>query len=256
MADPSDWFIDDNTEAAPAEELACALIVKAQAGDVSAFEALVCRYYTRILWYAKSLCRDTQGRVDKATAEDIAQTTFIKAWRGLPNVVPGSGIKAWLYRIAQRTAWDWWRDHPKHRSIQWDPRVHDALRVSGRPDRVLMRREVFAEVMRVLHDRLKPRQREALLLYYCAYGGGRNLEVAAAELGLTTSALKSLLHRARSSFQKEWAREYGTEAGNMAAEALAEIADDEWVPQPRSLVSIAAAQGHRNRLEQLGQAED
>jgi RNA polymerase sigma-70 factor, ECF subfamily len=44
------------------------------------------------------ILRDTQG------AEDVAQETFLRAYRAMQRVQPGEGARAWLYRIAVNTA--------------------------------------------------------------------------------------------------------------------------------------------------------
>lgn len=41
---------------------------------------------------------------DKAAAEDVAQETFMRAFRAAHHTDPGEGVRAWLYRIAVNTA--------------------------------------------------------------------------------------------------------------------------------------------------------
>lgn len=41
---------------------------------------------------------------DTAAAEDVAQETFLRAFRAAHRVDPGEGVRAWLYRIAVNTA--------------------------------------------------------------------------------------------------------------------------------------------------------
>ena len=70
----------------------------ARAGDADAFEALVLRYQARIVNYASAMVRDAGG------AEDVAQETFVRAWRGLGRFRGESSFKTWLYRIATNVA--------------------------------------------------------------------------------------------------------------------------------------------------------
>ena len=70
----------------------------AKAGDTGAFEALVLCYQTRIVNYASAMVRDAGG------AEDVAQETFVRAWRGLGRFRGESSFKTWLYRIATNVA--------------------------------------------------------------------------------------------------------------------------------------------------------
>ena len=70
----------------------------ARAGDTGAFETLVLRYQTRIVNYASAVVHDA------GIAEDVAQETFVRAWRGLDRFRGESSFKTWLYRIATNVA--------------------------------------------------------------------------------------------------------------------------------------------------------
>lgn len=67
-------------------------------GDMRAFDLLVLRYQHRLLGLIGRLVRDPHE------AEDIAQETFIKAYRALGNFRGESAFYTWLYRIAINTA--------------------------------------------------------------------------------------------------------------------------------------------------------
>ena len=41
---------------------------------------------------------------DRAGAEDVAQETFIRAYRSMVRTDPGDAVRSWLYRIAVNTA--------------------------------------------------------------------------------------------------------------------------------------------------------
>jgi RNA polymerase sigma-70 factor (ECF subfamily) len=55
------------------------LIARAQAGDPDAFSAVVDQMASRLLRQAMLLCGDAEQ------ATDLAQETFIQAWKGLPR---------------------------------------------------------------------------------------------------------------------------------------------------------------------------
>ena len=74
------------------------LVVEAAAGDLDAFDTLVRRYQTRLVNYALAIVRDT------GEAEDVAQETFIRAYRSLGRFRGESSFKTWLYTIATNTA--------------------------------------------------------------------------------------------------------------------------------------------------------
>ena len=67
-----------------------ALVKRAQAGDKRAFELLVSKYQRRIL---RLLSRILHNQSD---VEDIAQETFLKAYRALPKFRNESAFYTWL----------------------------------------------------------------------------------------------------------------------------------------------------------------
>ena len=107
---------------------------EARAGDLHAFETLVRRYQTRIVNYAQAMLRD------HSAAEDVAQDTFVRAYRALARFRGDSTFKTWLYRIATnaaRTALD--RRSRRGHLEGWvpvgDAEAADAVEVpSGLPD--------------------------------------------------------------------------------------------------------------------------
>ncbi|SUA54604.1 RNA polymerase sigma factor RpoE [Oligella urethralis] len=79
-------------------ELDATLVKRAQAGEKRAFELLVSKYQRRILRLL--------GRIlyNQSDVEDVAQETFLKAYRALPKFRNESAFYTWLYRIAVNTA--------------------------------------------------------------------------------------------------------------------------------------------------------
>jgi RNA polymerase sigma-70 factor (ECF subfamily) len=72
-----------------------ALVARAQAGDEKAFALLVDRYGPMVLSLAYS---STLSRMD---AEDLAQETFLVAWRGLSRFRGDAAFSTWLYGLAR-----------------------------------------------------------------------------------------------------------------------------------------------------------
>jgi RNA polymerase sigma-70 factor, ECF subfamily len=75
-----------------------ALIDRIKAGDVKAFEMLVVKYQRRIERLIGRMVRDVD------LVPDIAQETFIRAYRAIPQFRGDSAFYTWLYRIAVNTA--------------------------------------------------------------------------------------------------------------------------------------------------------
>ncbi|MDO4705520.1 MAG: RNA polymerase sigma factor RpoE [Comamonadaceae bacterium] len=74
------------------------LVARAQAGEQRAFELLVIKYQRRIERLISRMVRDAD------LVEDIAQETFIRAWRALHQFRGEAQFYTWLYRIAVNTA--------------------------------------------------------------------------------------------------------------------------------------------------------
>ncbi len=75
-----------------------ALVERAQRGDTKAFEMLVVKYQRRIERLIARMVRDVD------LVQDIAQESFIRAYRALPKFRGESAFYTWLYRIAVNTA--------------------------------------------------------------------------------------------------------------------------------------------------------
>ena len=90
--------MSDAESPAPVPDVDAALVERVQRGDQRAFEMLVVKYQRRIERLIARMVRDVD------LVEDIAQETFIRAYRALPNFRGESAFYTWLYRIAVNTA--------------------------------------------------------------------------------------------------------------------------------------------------------
>jgi RNA polymerase sigma-70 factor (ECF subfamily) len=162
-------------------------LLAARRGEPAALEQFYNVYYGRV--YA--LCFRMVARPDDA--QDAAQTTFIRAFRELPRFRGDSAVKTWLYRIAVNESLGLLRkrrDTPEL-SEEWPtadeaPSVVDQLAV----------REALA--------RTKPAHRAILVLRFWE---GLNYEEIALVLGISLSAAKMRLLRAREEFRKCYEQE-------------------------------------------------
>ena len=127
-------------------ELDLELVKRVQRGDKTAFDVLVLKYQHRI--------GAVIGRFvpDYAESQDIAQESFIRAYRAIANFRGDSQFYTWLYRIAVHTA----KNHlvaMKRRPPTSDVEAEDAEHFSGgrmqdndTPERELLREEIAREV--------------------------------------------------------------------------------------------------------------
>lgn len=74
------------------------LVRRAQSGHRGAFDLLVRKYQSKVLSVARRYARHPQ------LAEDIAQETLIRAYRGLQQFRGDSSFYTWLYRITVNSA--------------------------------------------------------------------------------------------------------------------------------------------------------
>jgi RNA polymerase sigma-70 factor (ECF subfamily) len=182
-------------EWAPAGDPDLGLIASLRAGDEDAFRVLVSRYTPLILRIARPYLPNA------ATAEDVAQDTWMAVLRHLDQFQGRSTFKTWLLRIAVNTART--RRVREARTVCWGALPDDAaawqLEQSQQPDladpeRHAVASETWRLISRAL-DCLPRRQREVVMLRDVE---GWTTEEVSAALGITPGNQRVLLHRGRS----------------------------------------------------------
>ncbi len=169
-----------------------ATVAAARAGDGAAFTALFDAYQGPITSY---LYRLTGSR---ETADDLAQETFIKAFRGLGRTPDDLNFRAWLYRIATNTATSW---HRRQRLLIWLPFGRGD--VSGTPeiepghDPRLAESLAEQELIAVALQRIGPQHASVLLLRHHLR---LTVEETATALDINANTAKVRLFRARKAF--------------------------------------------------------
>lgn len=84
------------------------LIARSQRGDVDAFNQLVLHYQQAVFTVVMRMLGD------RDIAADVAQETFLAAYRAMPSFRGGASFRAWLLRIASNQACDHWRRAHRH----------------------------------------------------------------------------------------------------------------------------------------------
>jgi RNA polymerase sigma-70 factor, ECF subfamily len=172
-------------------------VAQALAGSQSAFEQILRRYQRPIL----SLLVRLTG--DPALAEDLAQETFVKAFRNLAAFDPKRRLSSWLFRIAHNTGIDALR-RPRPATVDidaGDPVVEPAAPAAADP----VERRALGRALQTALSRLRPDQRTVVVL---RYENGLSFEEISQILGIPEATARSHVHRAR----KELAR-FMTAAG-------------------------------------------
>lgn len=97
------------------------LVLRAQSGDLPAFEQLIISIEAPLRGY---LVRLLGGR---ASADDILQEVFLRVWRGLGWLRDPGLFRAWAYRIATREAQRAMRREGKREALRADVGELDTL---------------------------------------------------------------------------------------------------------------------------------
>ena len=158
-------------------------IQQARRGDVGSFGRLVRAYQTDVYNLAYRMLGD------RMEAEDAAQETFLRAFQHLDRYDPDRPFRTWLLSIATHHCID--RLRRRRPALPLDPDHRGESNPD--PEETLVRKETQEAVQRLI-QRLPPTDRAVVLLYYWH---GEPLREIAQVLGLTVSAVKSRLHRAR-----------------------------------------------------------
>lgn len=164
------------------------LIRAALQGDPEAFSRLYKRY--QALLY--SLCYRLLGTDDDA--QDAVQAAFVRAFRGLSGYRRDSSLKTWLYRIAVNEAISTLRKRRKAPAELTD-RSH-AMRLPDASQAVEERLAVNAVL-----QKMTPDHRIILALRFWEE---LSYEEIAVVMGLSLSAVKMRIQRARREFQKRY----------------------------------------------------
>ncbi|RIK46334.1 MAG: RNA polymerase subunit sigma-24 [Chloroflexi bacterium] len=170
-------------------------VSRAKEGDQAAFEAIVQRYERQIYSFVYRMMGDADD------AYDLTQDCFVRAYKSLSSTNHELNVSAWLHRIASNACLDVLRRRQRIRWLPWDPVKHDGMleaHASDDPERLAVARETSSSVQDVL-NRMSPRNRLALVLREYE---GLSCEEIGDIMGLSRSAVKSVLFRGREEFRK------------------------------------------------------
>lgn len=131
---------------------------------------------------------------NRQDAEDLAQETFIKAYKKISGLKEQGKEKSWLYAIARNTAIDFFRRN-KNKAIALEDTILENIAVATTADfqEGMIKGETTKELQKYV-DRLVSEDRAIVKLLY--YEGFSYKEIAEL-LKINENTLKSRLHRAR-----------------------------------------------------------
>jgi RNA polymerase sigma-70 factor (ECF subfamily) len=166
--------------------------------DVQRFEAFVLAYQDMVFATAVRLV----GR--EADAEDIAQTTFLKAWERFHDLDGNPAAGGWLKTVATnlalshltryRSRWRLFSELSGGADVDRDDREFEStLAAADVTDEGLDRAEALAELERALRS-LPPHQRVPLVLFHF---DRRSYDEIAERLRVSVGKIKTDIHRGR-----------------------------------------------------------
>ena len=190
------------------------LVDRVKRGDMHAFEMLVVKYQRRIQRLVARMVRDPEQ------VEDIAQETFIRAYRALPQFRGESAFYTWLYRIAVNTAkktlMDMKRDPVVTESAlasrgdsNETSSLENELSTGETPEAVLASREI-AQVVNAAIEALPEDLRQAIVLREIE---GLAYEEIASVMNCPIGTVRSRIFRAREAIAQRLRPLLGTKPG-------------------------------------------
>jgi RNA polymerase sigma factor (sigma-70 family) len=161
------------------------LVLRAQQGDMVAFEALINRWSGAVCAIGLGICRDV------AASEEVAQEVFIAVWQGLTELRNAESFGPWVRQLARNKA----LTHARTDRRRWARVVPDedrvaAAQVSGDVLLAAEERRVVQEAL----DALPADTRDVMVLFYRE---GQSVRQVAHLLELSENAVKKRLSRAR-----------------------------------------------------------
>ena len=179
-------------------ELDQALVRRVQAGEKGAFDLLVRKYQHKLT----SVISRYVG--DWSECQDVAQESFVRAYRAIGNFRGDSAFYTWLYKIAINTAKNWLVSQGRRPPTE-DVQVEDAehldaavrLKDSSTPERELLRQEIERTVTR---DALPDELRQAITLREV---DGLSYEEIAETMNCPIGTVRSRIFRAREAIDEQ-----------------------------------------------------
>ncbi len=176
------------------------LIEDAKRGNGEAFGMLV-EIYEKFV-YATACRTLSAAGYSQSEAEDIAQASFLKAWRSLASFREDCAFSTWLYRITLNTAKDYIRSHIRHGTVSLTTEDNDEEEIfieipitEGEeiPEDAMEKKELIAAVRAAIRQ-LPEDQRKVIIL--------RDINELpysdiSAMLGIEIGTVKSRINRGR-----------------------------------------------------------
>jgi len=171
------------------------LVAQSLAGNRDAFGGIVARYQSLLC----SLAYSATGSLSQS--EDLAQETFVAAWKQLAGLREPDKLRSWLCRIARNLTYDALRKlgrEPSHKAELLE-QIQEPPTPERLPSDHTISREEEAILWRSI-ERIPESYREPLILFYREH---QSIESVAQNLELSEDAVKQRLSRGRKLLQEQ-----------------------------------------------------
>jgi RNA polymerase sigma-70 factor, ECF subfamily len=179
----------------PLEDEETALVARAMGGEAQAFQELVERHQERVFGLVRHYTRNP------AEVEDLAQETFLKAFRRLESFQGQASFFTWLHRIAVNTCLDFLKRKSRSpvATVEDPEAVGQGGQVRVAPPHARLEREEIARVTHLVLDGLPEIFRTVLVLREFE---GHSYQEIADLVGVSIGTVESRLFRARARFKR------------------------------------------------------
>ena len=161
-------------------------------GDQAAFRTLVEQYQDFVFSIALKILKNREE------AEEVAQDTFVKAYRALGNFEQRSKFATWLYQIAWRTSIDRYRSRPKASRSLDDEETHLQIKDDAATPFQQVKQKNTAAIIKSALAEMKPEDATLITLYYL---NEQSVKEISEITGLTLSNVKVKLFRLRTTLK-------------------------------------------------------
>jgi len=131
------------------------ILIRAQAGDLEAFEYILSFYEKRIYNYCLRILKNSHN------AKDATQETFIKVYAHRKLIDPEKNIKTWIFTIATNTTYDLLRSKKRKNEVSLDAEFETISDSSSYYEK----EGLTSDIDKAL-EQINPEYKKALLLFY------------------------------------------------------------------------------------------
>lgn len=160
------------------------LLTAYQADNHLGFRNIVKKFQERIYWQIRRMTKNHED------TEDVMQTVFLKAWKGLPNFRADANLYTWLFRIARNETLTFLARESKRKTVDLDPPLFE--------NKVVASGKTYtpAEIEKYLNAAMEQLPEKQLLVFNLKYFDDLKFAEISEITGTSVGGLKASYHLA------------------------------------------------------------